>query len=57
MARKVMDESPHCALIGEGALEFALSQGFFDEICIPKVPKPKFTYSAPRVRYIYRSYL
>ena len=36
MARKIMDESPHCALIGEGALEFALSQGIFDEICIPK---------------------
>ena len=31
-----MDKSPHCALSGEGALEFALSQGNFDEICVPK---------------------
>ena len=31
-----MEESPHCALSGEGALEFALSLGNFDEICTPK---------------------
>ena len=31
-----MDKSPHCALSGEGALEFALSQGNFNEICTPK---------------------
>ena len=28
VARKVMDETPHVMLAGEGALEFALSQGF-----------------------------
>ena len=31
-----MDKSPHCALSGDGALEFALSLGDFDEICAPK---------------------
>ena len=36
IARKIMDKSPHCALSGEGALEFALSLGNFDEICVPK---------------------
>ena len=36
IARKIMDESPHCALSGEGALEFARSLGNFDEICAPK---------------------
>ena len=30
-----MDESPHCALTGDGALEFALSRKNFDEICAP----------------------
>ena len=35
IARKIMDESPHCALSGEGALEFALSLGNFNEICAP----------------------
>ena len=35
IARKIMDKSPHCALSGEGALEFALSLGNFDEICVP----------------------
>lgn len=28
VARKVMDETPHVLLVGEGALEFALSKGF-----------------------------
>ena len=37
MARKVMEESAHCALTGEGALEFALSlENFGHEICAPK---------------------
>ena len=31
-----MDKSPHCALSGEGAREFSLSQGNFDKICVPK---------------------
>ena len=37
MAKKVMEESPHCALTGEGAHEFALLQGNFGhEICDPE---------------------
>ena len=28
VARKVMDETPHVMLVGDGALQFALSQGF-----------------------------
>ena len=37
MARKVMEETRHCALTGEGALEFALSlENFSHEICAPK---------------------
>ena len=31
-----MDESPHCALSGEGALKFARSLGNFDGICDPE---------------------
>ena len=34
-----MDESPHCALSGDGALEFALSLENFNEICAPKYLK------------------
>ena len=36
IARKIMDESDHCALSGEGALEFARSLHGFDEICDPE---------------------
>ena len=36
IARKIMEDSPHCALSGEGALEFALSLENFDDICAPK---------------------
>ena len=28
VARKVMEDTPHCMLVGDGALEFALSKGF-----------------------------
>ena len=31
VARKVMEETPHVMLVGEGALEFARSQGFTEE--------------------------
>lgn len=31
VARKVMDDTPHVMLVGEGALEFALSKGFKKE--------------------------
>lgn len=31
VARRVMEETPHVMLVGEGALEFALSQGFTAE--------------------------
>lgn len=31
VARKVMEESPHCMLVGEGAKLFALEHGFEDE--------------------------
>jgi N4-(beta-N-acetylglucosaminyl)-L-asparaginase len=31
VARKVMEQTPHIMLVGEGALEFALSQGFKKE--------------------------
>lgn len=31
VARKVMEETPHVMLVGEGALEFALKQGFVKE--------------------------
>lgn len=31
VARKVMEETPHVMLVGEGALDFALSQGFKKE--------------------------
>ena len=36
IARMIMDKSPHCALSGEGALEFAQSLENFDEICAPE---------------------
>ena len=35
MARQIMDHSDHCALTGEGALEFARSNGF--DHCDPKL--------------------
>ena len=31
VARKVMEETPHVMLVGEGALNFAVSQGFEKE--------------------------
>ena len=34
IARKIMDQSPHCALSGDGALKFAQSQNL-DGICNP----------------------
>ena len=34
ISRKIMEETPHCALTGEGAWEFAQSKGF--ETCRPK---------------------
>ena len=36
IARKIMDESRHCALSGEGALKFANSLENFDDICNPE---------------------
>ena len=36
IARKIMDESPHCALSGDGAMEFARSLDSFHEICAPE---------------------
>ena len=36
IAKKIMEDSPHCALSGEGALEFALSLENFGDICAPK---------------------
>ena len=36
IARKIMDESDHCALSGEGALEFARSLENYNEICNPE---------------------
>ena len=35
IAKKIMENSLHCALSGEGALEFARSRQMFDEICAP----------------------
>ena len=34
ISRKIMEESPHCALTGEGAFAFAQSKGF--ETCKPE---------------------
>lgn len=40
VARKVMDETPHVMLVGEGALQFAKSQGFKEEnLLTPKAEK------------------
>ncbi|MDA9344967.1 N(4)-(beta-N-acetylglucosaminyl)-L-asparaginase [Flavobacteriales bacterium] len=36
VARKVMDETPHVMLSGEGALQFALEKGFTKEILLTK---------------------
>jgi len=36
VARKVMEKTPHVLLVGEGALEFALSQGFKKEKLLTK---------------------
>ena len=36
IARKIMDESPHCALSGEGARKFADTLENFDGICNPE---------------------
>ncbi|XP_028417090.1 isoaspartyl peptidase/L-asparaginase-like [Dendronephthya gigantea] len=35
ICRKIMEESHHCAFIGEGALRFAQDKGFKDLICDP----------------------
>ena len=40
VARKVMDETPHAMLVGEGAKKFALNQGFKEEnLLTPKAIK------------------
>ncbi len=33
VARAVMEKTPHVMLVGDGALEFALSQGFKKKTC------------------------
>ena len=43
-----MDESPHCALSGEGALEFAQSLENFNEICDPEELKGDYPYQKIR---------
>jgi isoaspartyl peptidase/L-asparaginase-like protein (Ntn-hydrolase superfamily) len=39
VARKIMEETPHVILVAEGALEFALSQGFTKENLLTKKAK------------------
>jgi len=39
VARKVMEKTPHVFLVGQGALEFALSQGFKKENLLTKEPE------------------
>jgi N4-(beta-N-acetylglucosaminyl)-L-asparaginase len=39
VARMVMEKTPHVMLVGDGALQFALSQGFKKENLLLKLPK------------------
>ena len=41
VARKVMDETPHVILSGEGALKFALEKGFSKEVLLTEKAKKK----------------
>jgi N4-(beta-N-acetylglucosaminyl)-L-asparaginase len=36
VARRVMERTPHCILVGEGARQFALSEGFAEEDLLTK---------------------
>ena len=42
VARKVMEETPHVMLSGQGALEFALSQGFTKENILTEAAKKEY---------------
>ncbi|WP_255449766.1 isoaspartyl peptidase/L-asparaginase family protein [Seonamhaeicola sediminis] len=42
VARKVMEETPHVMLVGEGALQFALEQGFKKENLLTKKSKKAY---------------
>ena len=42
VARKVMDETPHVMLSGEGALKFALEKGFSKEVLLTEKAKKKW---------------
>ncbi len=42
VARKVMEETPHVMLVGDGALEFALSQGFQKEELLTEESKKQW---------------
>ena len=42
VARKVMEETPHVILAGEGALQFALSQGFTKEDLLTEASKAEY---------------
>lgn len=42
VARKVMEESPHILLVGDGALKFALKKGFKEENMITEKAKVKW---------------
>lgn len=39
VARKVMEQTPHVMLVGEGAQQFAVQQGFKRENCSRRPPK------------------
>jgi N4-(beta-N-acetylglucosaminyl)-L-asparaginase len=49
VARKVMEETPHVMLVGEGALEFALDQGFEKENLL--TPKAEAAYQAWKAQH------
>ncbi|WP_282456602.1 isoaspartyl peptidase/L-asparaginase [Chitinophaga sedimenti] len=39
VARRVMEKTPHVMLVGDGALQFALSQGLKKQTCLHRNPK------------------
>ncbi len=51
VARKVMDETPHVMLSGEGALQFALEQGFQKENLLTENAKEKWERWKKKSRY------
>lgn len=52
VARKVMDETPHVLLAGEGALQFALEQGFDKEYLL--TPKARQAWEEWKVKSEYK---